>query len=184
MDEATERRRSGPGLIVAVALPLVVLGLAYVLWRISDRLLWIGPFDRAAFGWSFVIPLWLAAPVVTGFVWRRMPDRVVALAAVTITFVLAAVSAWLFWKAVAFPACGNGPRFSAADMIVPAGLVGLVLGGGIAGAGLVTRLGLRRYAWPRAVAMGVGATVVAFAVTFFVAVAAFGDQGCQRPPIV
>lgn len=70
------------------------------------------------------------------------------------------------------------------EMVVPAGLVGLVLGGGIAAAGLVTRLGLRRYAWPRAVGIGLGATVVAFVVTLVTAVAAFGDLGCRRPPIV
>jgi hypothetical protein len=58
--------------LVAAAAPLAIVALAYALWWISDRLLDIGPLDRAAFGWAVVIPIWLAAPIVAGFIWSRL----------------------------------------------------------------------------------------------------------------
>ena len=112
-----------------------------------------------------------------------MPDGVVRVASVVVGLALAVASGWLFWKAIAFPACDFGPRLTPAELAVPTGIVGLVLGGGIAGAGLVTRYGLRRVSPVPAIGLGVIATVVAFGVTLFVAIAVFGGQGCQRPPI-
>ncbi|MBA2373099.1 MAG: hypothetical protein H0V74_02700, partial [Chloroflexi bacterium] len=38
------------------AVPLALVALAYALWWLSDRLGYIGPLDRAAFGWAVVIP--------------------------------------------------------------------------------------------------------------------------------
>lgn len=184
MDQRVASASSPSRIFRAIAIPLAVLGLAYGLWKISDTLIWIGPFDRATFGWLVVVPLWLAAPIVAGAAWRSLPGPVVRFAAAVLTLFLASASGWLFWKAVAFPACDFGSNVTPEDMVVPAGLVGLVLGAGIAAAGLITRLGLRRYAWPRAVGIGLSATVVAFVVTYFIAVAAFGDLGCRRPPIV
>ena len=51
--------------------PLLVVAVAFVLWWISDRLLYVGPLDRATFGWAVVVPLWAAAPTFAGFSWRR-----------------------------------------------------------------------------------------------------------------
>ena len=45
---------------LGVAVPLVLLALVYALWWVSNELLYVGPLDRAAFGWSVVIPLWIA----------------------------------------------------------------------------------------------------------------------------
>jgi hypothetical protein len=182
MDPSTVGRFRGPGLIVAIAAPLVVLGAAYVLWAISDRLLSIGPFDRAAFGWTFVIPLWLAAPIVAGVVWWRMPVRVAGTAAATIVVILAIVSAWLLWKAVALPGCQFGARATAEALIVPASLFGITLGSGVAVGGLLVRAALVRGARGRAIAVGLVATVIAFLATMIVALAVVGAQGCQRPP--
>ena len=41
-------------LAIAMLTPLVGVALAYGLWWISDRLLYIGPLDRATFGWLVV----------------------------------------------------------------------------------------------------------------------------------
>jgi len=38
------------GFVAGVVAPLAVAAAAYVLWWVSDQLLYIGPFDRAAFG--------------------------------------------------------------------------------------------------------------------------------------
>ena len=44
-------------LVLAALLPLAVLGVVYAIWWISDRLVIIGPIDRATFGWLVVVPL-------------------------------------------------------------------------------------------------------------------------------
>jgi hypothetical protein len=59
---------------------LVILGLG--LLKLSDLLLFIGPFDRAQFGWSVPIPMILLAPGALGVVARwsgRPAARQVAL---------------------------------------------------------------------------------------------------------
>jgi hypothetical protein len=48
---------------LAIVAPLVVVDVAYLLWAVSDRLLYVGPLDRATFGWLVVVPVWLAAPI-------------------------------------------------------------------------------------------------------------------------
>ena len=53
---------AGPALFVGA----VVLGF------VSNALVSVGPFDRATFGWAFVVPMLLAAPVVAGLVGRGM----------------------------------------------------------------------------------------------------------------
>lgn len=130
---------SRPGtvrLAAAIALPLSILVLAYGLWWISDHLLVIGPLDRAAFGWAVVIPVWCGAPVSAAFAWRLLTRRETRVAALGFGLVVAAVSSVLFWQSVAFPDCVNPVR-SAGEWIVPALLLGLTIGGGLATSGLL-----------------------------------------------
>jgi hypothetical protein len=58
MGEAARGSRSLATLIVAPAL----LVLAVATWFVSDRLVVIGPFDRATIGWVVVLPLLAIAP--------------------------------------------------------------------------------------------------------------------------
>ena len=73
-DQAAVRGRSGEGLFAVLA-PIFVVAAAYGLWWASDRILYVGPFDRAQFGWLVVVPTMLAAPVVAGLVWADLGDR-------------------------------------------------------------------------------------------------------------
>ena len=45
--------------------PLLVLA-AIGVWYVSDRLIFVGPFDRAQIGWAVVVPLLALAPGVAG----------------------------------------------------------------------------------------------------------------------
>lgn len=47
---------------------LLVASLAA--WAISDRLVVIGPFDRAQIGWAVVVPLFVLAPGVLSLAWQ------------------------------------------------------------------------------------------------------------------
>jgi hypothetical protein len=58
MGEAARRSRSLATLVVAPSL----LVLALAVWFVSDRLVTIGPFDRAKIGWAVVLPLLALAP--------------------------------------------------------------------------------------------------------------------------
>src|SRR5258705_6666108 len=58
MGEDVRRSRSLATLVVAPSL----LVLAVAVWFVSDRLVTIGPFDRAKIGWAVVVPLLALAP--------------------------------------------------------------------------------------------------------------------------
>jgi hypothetical protein len=58
MGEPGRTSRSLAALGVA---PLLLL-LALAIWFVSDRLVVIGPFDRATIGWAVVLPLLVVAP--------------------------------------------------------------------------------------------------------------------------
>ena len=50
IETAPSRQNPWRRIVVGAVLPLVVAGIAYLLWWISDRILYVGPLDRAAFG--------------------------------------------------------------------------------------------------------------------------------------
>lgn len=140
-----------------------MLALAYALWAISDRLLQIGPFDRAAFGWIFVAPLSWLAPGVAGLAWASMPPKRQWIAAILVGATVALVSAVLLANAIDYANCA--PVISWTDNLPASLAIGIVLGAGqavgaVAAASVANRLaGLRR----------VGAAVAAGAMIGFVA---------------
>jgi hypothetical protein len=175
-------RRTGARLLIYVALPLAIVALAYVLWWISDRLLYIGPLDRAAFGWAVVIPVWLAAPVVAGFTWSRLSRWEVRLAAAVLGTTVGAAAAVLFWQAVANPDCEFGPTRTAAQWVGSSVFVGGAIGAGIAASAVLASSFARRGQPWRAVAVG---AVTEFAMIFvaILMAASVSSFPCQRPPL-
>ena len=164
----------------AVAAPLAVVGLASVLWWISDRLLYIGPFDRATFGWLVVVPVWATAPLVAGFAWRRLEPAARTFAATAYGVVVGGVVALLLWQEVAFPACSTGPARTPAEWSLPAITLGVVVGGGFGLSGLLAS-GLVRQGHPwRALAFGAATQLAIVVIAFTLAfVLLFGV--CDRP---
>jgi hypothetical protein len=176
-------RPSGRGFVLAVVVPLGVVFAAYGLWWISDRLVSIGPLDRATFGWAVVIPVFVAAPVVAGFVWRRLVPRQALLAAGVVAAAIGGAAAILFWAAVAFPDCDFGAVRTPAEWVVPSLVLGAVIGGGLAASGLLaSRLARDGRPW-RAVIGGIGAEVAMVAAAILVGGLLLLGPGCQRPSI-
>lgn len=168
---------------VAIALPLAVVALAYGLWRISDALLVVGPLDRAAFGWAVVIPVWCAAPVAAAFAWRSLSRGERRAAALAFALLVSAISGALLWQSVAFPECANPVR-SAAGWIIPAVLVGLTIGGGLATSGLLgTAIVRSGHPW-RAVLITAGTEfgMVFLAILAFVIVSLGAGYGSTAGP--
>jgi hypothetical protein len=169
---------------LAVAIPLAVVSLAYALWWLSDRLLYIGPLDRAAFGWAVVIPVWIGGPVSAAFAWRPLTGPQTRAAALGFGLIVSAATAVLFWQSVAFPDCAS-PIRSAAEWVLPACIVGLTVGGGLAVSGLLgTSIVRSGHPW-RAVILTAAAEfgLIFVAIFVFVGVSLGAGLACGLPRI-
>ncbi len=178
-----QAHRSWTRFAVGVAVPVLVVALAYILWWVSDRLGDIGPFDRAAFGWSVVIPVWLAAPVAAGFVWHRLGDHHNGLTAGMFGTLIGGVAAALFWMAVADPACETGPTRVPAEWVVPSLVLGAAIGGGLAFSALVASRTFQHGRLWQAVVLGAGTELTIVFVAILVAGILLQGPGCQRPTV-
>lgn len=188
MDASVEPIARRPGeprhrFVLAVGAPLALVALSYGLWSVSDRLVQIGPLDRAAFGWIVVMPVFVATPIVAGFAWSGLLPRTAALAAGVVAATITAVAAVLFWQAVAYPDCEFGAIRSPLDWAVPSLLLGGVIGGGLAVSGLVATTFARQGRPWRAAVAGVGVEVVGVAAAILVGAGMLIGTGCQRPTI-
>jgi len=183
IDTTASGQNSWPRYVVAVVVPHALAGLAYVLWWMSDRLLNVGPLDRAAVGWVVVVPVWIAAPVAAGFVWRTLDRRTTRVIAALVGTVIGAAAALLLWQAVAFPDCGTGAIRGPQEMALPSLLVGAVVGGGVAWSGLVSA-GFARQGRPiAAVVLGAAAEALMVAAVILVAALTLLGPACQRPSV-
>ena len=174
---------SGPGdrLAPVIALPLFVGALAYGLWMLSDGLGYIGPLDKATFGWSVVIPVWLATPLVAALTWRSLSDAGRDRAALVIGAVVAAAATFLLFEAVAYPTCDTGRLREPIGWLIPSAMVGLAIGGGLAVSALAASGPARHnHLWHAAfVAAGTELAMVFLAI--LVASAFLIGPACQRP---
>jgi hypothetical protein len=174
-----EAVRFGLGVVV----PVAVLAFAYGLWWISDRLLYVGPLDRAAFGWLVVVPVWACAPIAAAFAWRRLSQRGTTVAALVVGCATAVAAAFLFWLAVAHPDCQFGATHSPSEWILPSLIAGTAIGAGpsVSGVLAVTLLRMGR-PW-RAALLGLAAQLALVFMAILVAgmVLMAGGGGCNRP---
>lgn len=183
MDDRLHRTNAAQ-LVFAVAGPLLVVVAAYALWWVSDRLRYVGQLDRAAFGWLVVIPLWLAAPVVAGFAWRRLDARGAIAAAIGLGTVVGLAAAVLSWQAVVQgqAACTTAPVRVPADWIGPSIVVGAVLGGSLLASSLVAATPMRDGRWLVGTVAGLGLGVLLlFASIASIGVLFLAQPMCQRP---
>jgi hypothetical protein len=170
-------------LAIGVIAPIAVAGAAYALWWISDRLVVIGPLDRASFGWVVVIPVWLSTPIVAGLAWRALERPEVAIAAATVGGIVGAIAAALFWRSVSAIDCAYGATHAATDWVVPSLLIGSAVGGGVALGGLLATSEFRRGRRGRAAILAPAASLALLFLAAVIAVGVSLGPGCQRPPL-
>jgi hypothetical protein len=178
--ESSHRSGTAP----AVVVPLAVVAVGYLLWAVSDRLLYIGPLDRATFGWLIVVPVWLAAPIAAGFAARGLERRERRLATAALGIVVAGLAAFALWQAGAISDCQFGARQDATSWVLQSNAIGALVGAGFGlSALLVGRLVQDQRPW-RAVAAGAAAGIaLLFVDILVVALVILGSDGCQRPPL-
>jgi len=180
---AGRARTLGVRVVVAAAAPLAMIALAWALSSISDRLLWIGPLDRAAFGWVVVAPVWLLAPSAAAIAMRSLGTRASAGIAVAVVATAAIPAAFLTWQSAAFPGCSTGTIRTPSEMLAPAATIGAILGIGL-GAACFVAAELWRDGHPRtAVLAGASVHLATSAVAFALGPLYIIGPLCQRPPI-
>lgn len=168
-------------LAVAMLTPLAGVALVYGLWSIGDRLLYVGPLDRAQFGWLVVVPIWSLTPVAAAYAWRTLDPRPLTIAAGFTGVTLMVASAALFWTWTALPNCEFGPVRAPGEWVIPSAIVGLVIGAGFALACLGATAVAKRAGWWAVVVVGAGSAFALVFVAILVAAPFMLGPGCQRP---
>lgn len=171
-------------LAIAIAGPSAVIVLAYVLWWVSDRMLYVGPLDRAAFGWVVVMPVWWLSPAVAALLWRGLPSVWTTFAATAVGAVLAAFVFALAWTTLdrEMGGCQFGPRTPMGALVLPLALVGLAFGGGWAVSALAASSIVRSGRLWRGLAAGIGVLVaVTFTMIVVLSLLIVMFLGCNRP---
>jgi hypothetical protein len=167
---------------IAILVPIGLFTLSYQVWWIS-RLLGLGPFDRATFGWLFVVPAWCLSSVIAGLLWARLRLASPAISAVVVAAAITVVVAALLWMSYDASVCTFGRRTSPTVVIVYAVFVGLVIGSGSgAGALLTQSLAVRGHSWLAILGGSVLALGVFFVTMYVVAYGSLVIGGCNRPP--
>ena len=168
--------------VAALVFPLMAVAAAFALWWLSDRLMFIGPLDRATFGWLFVVPVWLATPLVSAFAWRGLASREKTIAATTLGVIVGGAAALLLWQATANPNCQFGAAHGPGAWIGPALVLGVLIGGGLAGSSILAANRIAAGRTLTAIAAGAG-TQVGFMVVAILIFTAFAltTPACQRP---
>ena len=165
MDAARGQTRTAWPLLIA---PLLVVG-GIALLRISDALIFIGPFDRASFSWAIPIPMILVSPAVAGLAarWSGVQPARIGLAVLAIGLALYLVIS----ITVTVNQIGCNPVSDRAGVLAYVAPIGIVAGLGFFLAGWVA-LGRRErpaaaffVATAVAIATGV-ATLMTFAAEF------------------
>jgi hypothetical protein len=175
---------SGRRISLAVAVPLGVVVLAYALWWLSDRLLYVGPFDRATFGWGVVIPVWLASPVVAAFAWRTLASGQQDRASLLFGSIVAAGATLLFWQAIAFPDCGTAPSRTPLGWLPLALALGAAVGGGLAISGRAAASAASEGHALRAAMVGAGLELLfVFGTILIGGMLLVASPACQRPAV-
>jgi hypothetical protein len=178
----TARREGSAERSVRLTLPfLAVLGV-FGAWWLSDRLIFIGPIDRATFGWGVVIPLWVLLPVIAAVAWAGLDDRARTAAASLLGTAVAVTAAAWFWRGLDPPDCQFGTLRTAADWLAPVAVVAGVIGVGLAASSITASNRSDEGRRIAAVVVGVALQIGAVAVSLLLAIVLFSGPACQRPP--
>lgn len=131
------------------------------------------------------MPLWALAPVVAGRAWRGLARPETWIAAGAVGGSVTVLAALILWLAAAFPDCQVGATYAPADVILPALLIGLVVGGSLVLGALAGRSLFRNeHPWlavPAAAGTELITLIVGITVVFGIMIATMGSFACQRP---
>jgi hypothetical protein len=155
----------------------VVFAIGVVLAAVSNALIWIGPIDRATFGWAIVVPMCLAAPVISGLAARWTGERAALVASWIAAASIAAFFIWTLAASIDRIGCAPADRAAVAAQAAP---VGIAVGLTFAAAAWAT-LRLRRQLL-LAIVVGLGTAILGGIGSLLVFAAQFGAASCVPGP--
>ena len=164
----------------AAVVPLLAVAAAVAVWWASDRIGQVGPFDKATFGWLFVVPIWAVSPAAAGFAWRGLDATARRRAAVVDAIVVGGIAGLALWLGVVTVDCQLGLARTPLELMVPAAICGIVTGA-VFGFGLVaaSAQAAAGHVW-RSVAVGVAVQLLLMAIIPTIAFIGFFGV-CARP---
>jgi hypothetical protein len=177
----TDATRSEPGdrgpAVLALAAAPVLIVASIAVWWISDRLLYIGPFDRAQVGWVVVVPLFLLAPAAAALAARSAGRRTAAAVAAVVATVIGGLVVASLSATVTQIGCTPVSQGEAARHAIP---TGLAAGLGFLAAVAAGMKMLQRGAMAT-VAAAVGVSILGQAVTLLVFGLSYPGVSCAAP---
>lgn len=151
--------------------PLILFAAAASVWWLSDRLVQVGPFDRAKVGWFVVVPVLALSPAVAALAGGRAMALSAVVAALVVTIGLSLMITRI----------GCAPVGTALEIIPSAMAVGVTVGAGFAAssyAGLVAGRKLAGHSVWATVLVSPLAFVPAMLVSLLVFAALFPPVSC------
>ena len=181
MAAPTDRRASNRWLlgVAPLALFLVVVGV----WTAIDRLLYIGPFDRAQLGWAIAAPLTVAVPVVAAWAGGRLGPLGRPLLAVVLGAAAALAIGWPFWVEYANQCAAVGLPMPVASIVIVGVIGALTMSGAVIAAGVAFDRGRPGIAIPLAALAAAIVFIVGFAVFALTWAELFFGECVVRPSI-
>jgi hypothetical protein len=176
--ELRTRARHTP-ITLAVIVPLALIAGVFVLWSLSNDAVVVGPLDRAAFGWLVVVPMLASVPIIGGVFLARAQRRAHWPVAAFVGASAGLAVAFLFYRAVAMPACDFGAIRTAAEWLPNAAGFGLAFGAPLS-AGLVSVARLWSEHRLGAVLAGLAASAAGYVLLAIVVGLSFQPL-CNRP---
>jgi hypothetical protein len=171
-------RRSHSLATLGIAPALLVLALA--VWFVSDRLVTIGPFDRAKIGWAVVVPLLALAPGAAALGGSSSTSQGLARLIVALTSIVTSIVV-VFGLASAITFVDCRPATSPLEVVPRTLPTAFALGVGFAistAAAWRPALHARRLA---VVLVGAAVWVVAAAIGLFALFVSFPPLSCGAP---
>jgi hypothetical protein len=165
---------------LAAVVPLLVIAAAVALWWASDRIGQVGPFDKATFGWLFVVPIWAVSPAAAGFAWRGLEASARRRAAVVDGLFVGGIAGLALWLGVVTVDCQLGLARTPLEFMVPTAICGIATGA-VFGFGLVAASAQAAAGHAlRSVAVGVAVQLLLLAIIPTIAFIGFFGV-CARP---
>jgi hypothetical protein len=168
--------------LVATA-PLALFALVIVIWVAIDRLVVIGPFDRAQLGWAVAVPLTVAVPVLGAWAGDRLGRFGRVSMAVVLAIAAGIAVGWPFWVSYANQCAAVGLPMPLGSIAITAAIGALTMGGAVLAAGAAIDRSRSRLAAPLAALAAGGVFAIGFLVFALMFNGLFFGECVVRPSI-
>lgn len=177
----TQHLRSAGRFVVAVALPVAAIGLTAVPLIFSAELPSLGPLDKTGMAWVLGASIWSVAAIANLILWSRLPSRRALGAVAATAMVLGLITAMPFWVLTTSTACAYGLTREPIGWVLPALVLGFIVGGSAVVSPLAGLAEARRGRVRSAVTLVGSLSIAVFVVGLLVAGVLVSAPICKGP---